>query len=104
MQRPYPQVQKLLQEAAAVYSRQHPSKPEGQILHAYLEGNSRGHRWLVQQLESIIPKVADPVLRGLLLLQRCQMQPLISQEVAQWQSERVQLLHASVAAQADPVM
>jgi hypothetical protein len=76
---PHPAVQKTLREAAAVFSRQHPGKPEGQIVQAFVEANSRGMRWLIQQLEGVIPKVADPVLHGMLLLARCQMQPLPDQ-------------------------
>jgi hypothetical protein len=96
------QVQKIIQEAAAVYSTRHPTKPEGQIVHAFLEVLDRGMRWLILQLEAIIPKVSDPVLRGMLLLTHCQMQPLPDEElpqftvpdqpdlpvdVAQWQGE-----------------
>jgi hypothetical protein len=104
------QVQKILQEAAAVYSSRHPSKPEGQIVHAFLEVLDRGMRWLIQQLEGIIPKVVDPVLRGMLLLTRCQMQPLPDEELpqftvpdqpdlpkdlAQWQGELIVRFSAS---------
>jgi hypothetical protein len=82
MLHPNPNALKVLQEATLLYSKRHPDKADGQILHAFLTWSDKGHRWLVQKLR-VEAKVEDPVLRGLLLLSRSMLQ--VNQGIEQWQ-------------------
>uniref|UniRef100_A0A383WBQ3 MYND-type domain-containing protein n=1 Tax=Tetradesmus obliquus TaxID=3088 RepID=A0A383WBQ3_TETOB len=70
MRLPGPDGLSILQAAARVYSKRHPGCGYGQIVHTFIEGNSRSLLWIAQELAGVILKVPQPVLRGFLLLTR----------------------------------
>lgn len=70
MRLPGPDGLSILQAAARVYSKRHPGCGYGQIVHTFIEGNSRSLQWIAQELAGVIPKVPQPVLQGFLLLAR----------------------------------
>ncbi|WIA32289.1 hypothetical protein OEZ86_003135 [Tetradesmus obliquus] len=70
MRLPGPDGLSILQAAARAYSKRHPGCGYGQIVHTFIEGNSRSLQWIAQELAGVIPKVPQPVLQGFLLLAR----------------------------------
>jgi hypothetical protein len=74
-------------DAALVYNKRHLNQPDGQILYDFLEATKKGLPWLFRRLAGVIPKVANPVLRGYLLLARSQMTTCfgMSPTEQQWQ-------------------